>query len=95
MRIPTLSARSGGEARGWRAHAAALGLVAGAAGVLAILLACASTPAMQKQAAPPVPPPPPAATPSEPAAPKGAGCSKDMDCKGDRICDKGECVSPR
>ena len=24
----------------------------------------------------------------------GAGCTKDTDCKGDRICSKGECVSP-
>lgn len=30
---------------------------------------------------------------SEPAAP-AAGCAKDTDCKGDRVCAKGECVEP-
>jgi hypothetical protein len=25
----------------------------------------------------------------------GGGCSKDTDCKGDRICDRGSCVDPR
>jgi Tol biopolymer transport system component len=38
------------------------------------------------------------ATAGEPApespAPEG-GCTKDMDCKGDRICEKGKCVSPK
>ncbi len=45
---------------------------------------------------------PAAATAGEPilpgpqgvASPAHAGCEKDTDCKGDRICEKGECVSP-
>ena len=28
------------------------------------------------------------------AAPPAAGCAKDTDCKGDRLCVKGECVDP-
>jgi hypothetical protein len=31
---------------------------------------------------------------SSSAATSGAGCSKDADCKGDRVCDEGECVGP-
>ncbi len=27
-------------------------------------------------------------------APATAGCAKDTDCKGDRVCDRGRCVSP-
>jgi hypothetical protein len=42
--------------------------------------------------------PPPAAVAPEaavtPAAPCLTGCGKDTDCKGDRICVKGECVDP-
>ena len=59
--------------------------------------------------APPAPPPtPPPATdpdagapPSDadggaaPPAPSGDGCVKDTDCKGDRICEAGRCVSPK
>jgi hypothetical protein len=37
----------------------------------------------------PVPPPAPEAAP-----PAGPGCTNDMDCKGDRICENGQCVSP-
>lgn len=29
-----------------------------------------------------------------PTAPAGAGCANDMHCKGDRICENGQCVSP-
>ncbi len=36
------------------------------------------------------PPPPPNA-----GASGGAQCGKDSDCKGDRVCDHGQCVSPR
>ena len=40
-----------------------------------------------------------AATPdargTAPARPAPAGCGKDTDCKGDRICVKGECVAPK
>jgi hypothetical protein len=42
--------------------------------------------------------PPPAASPeAAPATPPGptAGCGKDTDCKGDRICEAGVCVDPR
>jgi hypothetical protein len=28
------------------------------------------------------------------AAPAGADCTKDVDCKGDRVCDHGQCVAP-
>ena len=28
------------------------------------------------------------------APPADAGCTKDTDCKGDRVCDRGACVSP-
>lgn len=55
---------------------------------------------------PPTPPPPPAdqdagppgtdadggAAPPPPAA---DGCTKDTDCKGDRVCESGRCVSPK
>lgn len=39
----------------------------------------------------PLPPPPTSASP----APEAAGCQKDTDCKGDRICNAGVCVTPR
>jgi hypothetical protein len=45
----------------------------------------------------PVAPPPAAVAPGAvvtPAAPCLTGCGKDTDCKGDRICVKGECVDP-
>jgi hypothetical protein len=32
---------------------------------------------------------------SPPAPPPATGCAKDVDCKGDRICVKGECTNPR
>jgi hypothetical protein len=38
-------------------------------------------------------PPPAAAQPAPP--PATGGCAKDNDCKGDRVCDKGQCVAPR
>jgi hypothetical protein len=59
-----------------------------------------------KNAAPapatPAPPPPPTTSPaavsppSEPPAPavKEGGCMKDSDCKGERICEKGQCITP-
>jgi uncharacterized protein len=43
-------------------------------------------------------PPPPAtapAPPPPPPPPAPAGCGKDTDCKGDRVCVKGECVAPK
>lgn len=55
-------------------------------------------------AAPPPTPPPALPGPAVPPAPPGSqvgptptapGCGKDTDCKGDRICEKGECVDPR
>lgn len=70
-----------------QAYAAALALAAGA--VLVIIFACggeqkkAATPASEEAAAP--------ATDGPAAATK---CGKDTDCKGDRVCEKGECVSP-
>jgi TolB protein len=50
----------------------------------------------------PPPPPPGSATPKAsgsaapppPPPPTGSQCMKDTDCKGDRICEKGACVSP-
>jgi hypothetical protein len=36
--------------------------------------------------------PPVAGPPSAP--PAGSGCSKDTDCKGDRVCSRGQCVDP-
>jgi ankyrin repeat protein len=38
-------------------------------------------------------PAPPATAPAAPP-PAPAGCGKDTDCKGDRVCVKGECVEP-
>lgn len=58
------------------------------------------TPPMKFQAPPPVPAAPPAAVPPAPgsavapAAEPAAGCSKDVDCKGNRVCEKGVCVDP-
>jgi hypothetical protein len=43
-------------------------------------------------------PPPPAWSPPEPPLPApdpARGCAKDTDCKGDRVCNKGECTEPR
>jgi hypothetical protein len=37
----------------------------------------------------------PAAAPGGPPTAGGGGCSKDTDCKGDRVCDRGQCVTPR
>lgn len=28
-------------------------------------------------------------------APAPVACAKDTDCKGDRICERGDCISPR
>jgi Tol biopolymer transport system component len=63
-----------------------------------------SAAAAPTEAPPPPPPPPPpsssAAAPPAPthpgpaAPPSGGGCTKDTDCKGDRVCDHGSCVSP-
>lgn len=33
--------------------------------------------------------------PPQPPPTAAGGCMKDTDCKGDRICNKGECVSPK
>lgn len=41
---------------------------------------------------PPTEPPAPVDPPPTPPAP--AGCQKDTDCKGERICENGECVTP-
>jgi hypothetical protein len=48
------------------------------------------TPPMKLPAAPAV------SAPAAPAAeaPAGAGCVKDVDCKGDRVCERGACVDP-
>jgi len=35
-----------------------------------------------------------APAPAEPTA-TPAGCGKDADCKGDRVCSRGQCVTPR
>ncbi|MFT7622070.1 MAG: hypothetical protein ACI9WU_001237 [Myxococcota bacterium] len=43
----------------------------------------------------PAPVEPPPAPEPPPAAPAPSGCTKDTDCKGDRICDAGKCVSPK
>jgi hypothetical protein len=32
---------------------------------------------------------------SAPPAPGAQGCTKDLECKGDRVCDLGRCVPPR
>ena len=40
-------------------------------------------------APPPPPPPPPTAAPGKP------GCAKDTDCKGNRVCERGQCVAPK
>lgn len=44
----------------------------------------------------PAPPPPSAAPPPAPEAPSSPapGCGKDTDCKGNRICQEGQCVDP-
>jgi hypothetical protein len=54
--------------------------------VAAAVVAPAPVVATSPVAEPPVP--------VAPAAPCLAGCGKDTDCKGDRICVKGECVDP-
>lgn len=53
------------------------------------MLACPAV--ARAQVPPPEPPPPPPATATVPEA---GACMKDTDCKGDRICDQGRCVSP-
>ena len=37
---------------------------------------------------------PPLKVPAAPAEPAAAGCTKDTDCKGSRVCDRGVCVEP-
>jgi hypothetical protein len=37
----------------------------------------------------------PVAAAAPAAAPAAGGCLKDTDCKGDRVCERGSCVSPR
>jgi hypothetical protein len=76
-----------------RFHVAVASLTAATALALGALLACGgeAPPATGLAAA--------EATKAEAAKveadkPKSAGCAKDMDCKGDRVCEKGECVSP-
>jgi len=48
------------------------------------------SPSASVSAAPTASAAPAQSTPSSPAA----GCTKDTDCKGDRVCDQGECVEP-
>ncbi len=62
-------------------HAALLATLSAVA--LYVVLACDAP----KQPAAAPPPPPPAAQPNQ--------CGRDADCKGDRICDHGQCVTPR
>ena len=38
---------------------------------------------------------PPPAVPTVSAAPAGDSCSKDTDCKGDRVCDNSACVAAK
>jgi hypothetical protein len=83
-----------GSSTSWpraRIHLSLASLLAGAIGALAILLACGGS-------APPPPPATPAAAapPAAAAEPaKTAGCARDMDCKGERVCEAGECVNPQ
>ena len=60
-------------------HIRAAILAVSAAGILWVVLACEEHHQAQ---------------PSAPAA-QSVQCGKDSDCKGDRICDRGSCVSPR
>jgi hypothetical protein len=66
-------------------------------GVKPAVAAPAPPPAAVEAAAPAVAAPAVVATPAvvgTPAAPCLTGCGKDTDCKGERICAKGECVDP-
>ena len=64
-----------------KTHLLMMALASVATTVLIAILACGGS---DKAAAP-------AANTPEPAA----QCGRDSDCKGDRICDRGQCVSPR
>ncbi len=64
-----------------RTHVRVASIVAAAVATLYIVLACGA-PAHQAVA--------PSNDPSS-----SSQCGKDSDCKGDRICDHGQCVSPR
>jgi hypothetical protein len=80
--------------RGARIHLSVASLLAGALGTLAILLACGGGEGIAAKAETPVTPAAPtSAAPAEPA--KTAGCARDMDCKGERVCEAGECVNPK
>lgn len=54
------------------------------------------TPSTPLDGSPPAPANPPASetAPPPPSEPATAGCTKDTDCKGDRICEAGRCVAP-
>ena len=75
----------------YRRHLSMFAMAAASIGVLFVVLACgAEQPlATDPSAVPAAPAPAPAATPAS------TGCAKDNDCKGERVCEKGECVAPR
>lgn len=64
-----------------RKHISAGGLAVALVGALYIAMACGGG-----QQAPELP---------EGQAPSSSGCSKDTDCKGERICQEGKCITPR
>ena len=67
-----------------KTHVLTMGLAGITATVLIVILACSGEQRVGAKS-------------SEPAnnAPAAAQCGRDSDCKGDRICDRGQCVSPR
>jgi hypothetical protein len=69
-----------------RRHLAAAGLAAAAVTSIAVLYACGGEPLPEAAT--------PATTEPAPAPAGGSACAKDTDCKGDRICDKGQCTAP-
>jgi hypothetical protein len=67
-------------------------LQAAAAGAPAAVVPAPVAPP-EEEAAPVASASAPAAAPSS-TPPSPGGCSKDTDCKGDRVCDRGNCVAP-
>ena len=72
----------------FRSHVCVASMAATSLVALLAVLACSKMPE-PAVSTPVLAPAAPAAT-----APASSGCAKDNDCKGDRVCEKSQCVVP-